>query len=92
MLITRRALLWIAPLVAAAAAAQEVDDDLLYDQVHRRLNNHRTLKIRDLVVEVADGVVTISGIVRSEALKRRASKVASIKGVKKVVNNLDVRV
>jgi len=67
-----------------------VDDDLLYDRVHRKLNNHPALRIRDLAVDVTDGVVTIDGVIRSDAAKRRATKVASIKGVKKVVNNLVV--
>ena len=90
MRFTRRRLIWIAPLAASAVSAQAVDDDLLYDRVHRKLNNHPALRIRDLVVDVTDGVVTIDGVIRSDAAKRRATKVASIKGVKKVVNNLVV--
>ncbi len=90
MRLTRRSLLWIAPLAASVASAQAVDDDLLYDRVHRKLNNHPALRIRDLVVDVTDGVVTIDGVIRSDSAKRRATKVASIKGVKKVVNNLVV--
>lgn len=90
MRFTRRSLIWIAPLAASVVAAQGVDDDLLYDRVHRKLNNHPALRIRDLVVDVTDGVVTIDGVIRSDAAKRRATKVASIKGVKKVVNNLVV--
>ena len=90
MRFTRRRLIWIAPLAASAVSAQAVDDDLLYDRVHRKLNNHPALRIRDLAVDVTDGVVTIDGVIRSDAAKRRATKVASIKGVKKVVNNLVV--
>lgn len=90
MRLTRRSLLWIAPLAASVASAQAVDDDLLYDRVHRKLNNHPALRIRDLVVDVTDGIVTIDGVIRSDSAKRRATKVASIKGVKKVVNNLVV--
>ena len=90
MKLTRRNLFWTAPLAASALAAQTLDDDLLYDRVHRKLNNHPALRIRDLSVDVTDGVVTIDGVVRSDSIKRRATKVASIKGVKKVVNNLVV--
>ncbi len=90
MRLTRRSLFWIAPVAASVASAQAVDDDLLYDRVHRKLNNHPALRIRDLVVDVTDGVVTIDGVIRSDTAKRRATKVASIKGVKKVVNNLVV--
>jgi osmotically-inducible protein OsmY len=90
MKLTRRSLFWIVPPAASALAAQTVDDDLLYDRVHRKLNNHPALRIRDLSVDVTSGVVTIDGVVRSDSVKRRATKVASIKGVKKVVNNLVV--
>ena len=90
MELTRRSLLWTVPLLMNRASAQQVDDDLLYDRVHRKLNNHPALRIRDLAVDVTNGVVTIDGVIRSEAAKRRATKVASIKGVKKVVNNLVV--
>lgn len=90
MKLTRRNLFWIAPPAARALAEQTVHDDLLYDRVHRKLNNHPALRIRDLSVDVTDGIVTIDGVVRSDSAKRRATKVASIKGVKKVVNNLVV--
>lgn len=90
MKLTRRHLLWTAPLAGSAVFAQKVNDDLLYDRVHRKLNNHPALRIRDLAVDVTDGVVTIDGVIRSDSAKRRATKVATIKGVKKVVNNLIV--
>ena len=90
MKLTRRSLFWIVLPAASALVAQTVDDDLLYDRVHRKLNNHPALRIRDLSVDVTSGVVTIDGVVRSDSVKRRATKVASIKGVKKVVNNLVV--
>lgn len=87
---TRRAIFLALPLATEAVYSQAVDDGLLYDRVHRRLNNSRSLRIRNLKVEVADGVVTIDGIVRSAKLRTRAAKVASIKGVKRVVNRLVV--
>lgn len=78
------------PLTALGLAAGRVNQDLLYDRVHRKLNNDRLLKIKNLRVEVSKGVVTIHGIVRSLKLKARATKVASIKGVQQVVNRLEV--
>ena len=87
---TRRGILIALPLATEAVYSQAVDDGLLYDRVHRKLNNSRSLRIRNLKVEVADGVVTIDGIVRSAKLRTRAGKVASIKGVKRVVNRLVV--
>ncbi|MCY4594683.1 MAG: BON domain-containing protein [Bryobacterales bacterium] len=86
---TRRALLAALPLSVALLNAEDADG-LLYDRVHRKLNNNLSLRIRDLKVTVVDAVVTIEGIVRSEKLKKRATKVASVKGVKNVVNKLRV--
>lgn len=86
---TRRALIATVSLLPRRALAQDADD-LLYNRVLRKLNNDRSLRIRDLTVTVVDGVVTINGTVRTERLKQRAKKVASVKGVKKVVNELRI--
>lgn len=86
---TRRALIATAALLPGPALAQDADD-LLYNRVLRKLNNDRSLRIRDLAVTVDKGVVTINGTVRTERLKQRAKKVASVKGVKKVVNELRI--
>ena len=90
MNLTRRGVIAALPLATVGVAAQAVGDGLLYDRVHRKLNNNRSLRIRDLKVEVRDGVVTIDGVVRSAKFKGQASKIASIKGVKRVVNRLVV--
>ena len=87
---TRRPVLLALATALAAPALQSDEDDLLYDRVHRRLNNDRSLRIRDLKVEVVDGVVTIDGIIRSEKLKKKATRIASMKGVTRVVNRLVV--
>lgn len=89
MACTRRSLLGLA--LSATVLAAQADDDLLYDRVHRRLNNDRSLKIKQLEVEVDGGVVTIRGLVRSAKLKAKATKVASIRGVRKVINRLEIR-
>lgn len=89
LLPTRRSLIVLAA-APWAAALQSDADGRLYDRVHRKLNNDRSLRIRNLKVEVNGGVVTIDGLVRSERLKRKATRVASIKGVKRVVNRLAV--
>ncbi len=89
LLRTRRLLIALAA-APWAAALQSDEDDRLYDRVHRKLNNDRSLRIRNLRVEVNAGVVTINGVVRSERLKRKATRAASIKGVKRVVNRLAV--
>ncbi len=87
---TRRSIVVALPLAVASMQADVVDDGLLHDRVNRKLNNKPTLRIRDLKVDVKNGTVTIEGVVRSEKVKARAAKVASVKGVDKVVNRLVV--
>ena len=86
---TRRALIATVALLPGRVLAQDADD-LLYNRVLRKLNNDKSLRIRDLTVTVDNGVVTINGTVRTERLKQRAKKVASVKGVQKVVNELRI--
>lgn len=90
MMRSRRSILFALPLLATLVHAKVVDDGLLHDRVNRKLNNNPSLRIRDLRVEVEEGVVTIEGTVRSEKVKNRAAKMAAIKGVKQVVNRLVV--
>ncbi len=87
---TRRSILIAFTIVGAALGTSDVDDGLLHDRITRKLNNNPSLRIRDLQVEVVDGVVTIRGIVRSKGIRKRAAKMASVKGVKTVVNKLVV--
>ncbi len=87
---TRRSILFTVAWGGIAVAASEIDDGLLHDRIHRKLNNTPSLRIRDLKVEVVDGVVTIKGIVRSEKIKSRAARMAAVKGTKAVVNKLVV--
>ena len=81
-------------LAALAAAVSPLrgagEDDILYDKVHRRLNNDRDLKIQGLKVDVNAGVVTVDGVVRTKKQQLKVVKVAKIKGVKKVVNRVKV--
>ena len=90
---TRRHLFCLAIPVAAATAADPLpNDDLIYDLVRRRLTADRDVKIRELAVEVKDGVVTLKGIVTEERLRSRSEKIAKkVKGVKSVVNELRVQ-
>ncbi|HLG50490.1 MAG: BON domain-containing protein [Chloroflexi bacterium] len=64
----------------AGDTAQMVRDALAYDG---RLN------AADLVVRVADGIVTLSGLVFSEAERQEAEEVArQVPGVARVVNEI----
>ncbi|HLG50219.1 MAG TPA: BON domain-containing protein [Chloroflexota bacterium] len=64
----------------AGDTAQMVRDALAYDE---RLN------AANLVVRVADGIVTLSGVVFSEAERQEAEEVArQVPGVARVVNEI----
>jgi osmotically-inducible protein OsmY len=74
-----------------AFAADQKDDDRIYDQVRLRLAGDPDVKGGALEVEVKDGVVTLKGIVRTDKAKAKAEKlVMKIKGSKKVNNELRV--
>ncbi len=82
-------LLILAPL---SAAPKQVSDDVLYDNVRRKLANDPLVKGGALDVEVKDGKVTLRGSVESEKQKVRAEKLAKkVSGVKSVVNQITVR-
>lgn len=75
------------PLAAAPASS----DDRIYDQVRLRLSADRDVKGGAMQVEVHDGVVTLTGKVKEEKQKIKAERITrKIKGVKKVVNRLEV--
>ena len=86
-------LLLAASVPGPARAQDENPDDLLYDRVNPKLVNDRQLKTNALQVAVEDGVVTVAGTVESEKLRLRVGKVVKkVKGVKKVVNQVRVRI
>jgi osmotically-inducible protein OsmY len=77
------------PLVAAS---KQVDDNILYDTVKRKLANDQLVKGGALDVEVKAGVVTIKGSVEFDNQKTRAEKlVKKVAGVKSVINQITVR-
>ena len=85
-------LLFLVCTVAPVCAQDESPDDLMYDRVIRKLVNDRQLKTNALEVSVKDAVVTVSGDVENEKLRRRVEKVVKkVKGVKAVVNNVRAR-
>lgn len=89
------ALICIITLAAAAWAAADpkakVSDDKIYDEVRLRLASDAQVKGGALTVEVQDGVVTLSGKVKTEKQKARAERLTRrVKGVVKVINKLSV--
>lgn len=66
------------------------NDFFLFTQTRAALNNDADLKAANVVVEVKDGVVTLSGTVASAALKSKAEQLARGAGSKEVRNQLKV--
>ncbi|HEY0649147.1 BON domain-containing protein [Phenylobacterium sp.] len=66
-------------------------DRVLWAVIMERLDDERRLDLRDVKVEVHDGEVTLLGLVRHKADKRRIEDIADIEGVRNVQNNLRVR-
>jgi osmotically-inducible protein OsmY len=74
------------------AADKPVSDDSIYDKVRIALASDIDVKGGNLQVEVKDGVVTLAGAVESTAQKDKAAHIAKkVKGVKRVVNNIEVK-
>jgi osmotically-inducible protein OsmY len=74
------------------AASKQVDDNVLYDTVRRKLANDQLVKGGNLDVDVKSGVVTIKGSVEYDNQKARAEKIVKkVSGVRSVVNQITVR-
>jgi osmotically-inducible protein OsmY len=73
------------------AADKAVSDDVISDQVRIKLTGDPIAKGGSIKVEVARGVVTLTGPAETQQQKDRAGKLAKkVNGVKQVVNNLTV--
>jgi len=66
------------------------NDLFLFTQARAAVNADPELKAANLIVEVKEGVVTLSGTVASAALKAKAEELARGAGVKAVRNQLRV--
>ena len=86
------ALLLTALLACLCLAKDQVPDDMIYNNVRIKLAGDQVVKGGALMVDVKDGVVTLSGSVEEQKQKDRATKLAKgIKGVKQVINNITLR-
>jgi osmotically-inducible protein OsmY len=78
--------------IVCLAADKPVSDDAIYDKVRIGLASDVDVKGGGLKVDVKDGVVTLAGSVENQLAKDKAGHIAKkVKGVKKVVNNLEVK-
>ena len=73
------------------AAAKDLSDDAIYDQVRLKLAGDRDVGGGAITVKVTQGAVELSGTVKTESIRVKAEKLAKkVKGVKSVVNLLKV--
>jgi hypothetical protein len=85
----------IAPLVAvlavAIACSKPPNDAQVTSDIQSRIGTDSGLQNKQLAVQVANGTVTLSGTVDSDAQREAAAKYAAAEpGVKQVINNLQV--
>ena len=87
------AFLTVLLLAAICLAADKViSDDMIYDNVRIKLASDTIVKGGALNVDVKQGVVTLGGMVENTRQKDRAAKLTkSVKGVKQVINNLNLK-
>lgn len=84
------AVLLLAGLVwAASPGAKDPSDDAIFDQVRLKLASDSLTGPFNIDVTVKEGVVALSGKVKSDKARQKAERIAKkVKGVKSVVNRL----
>jgi osmotically-inducible protein OsmY len=71
---------------------QNIDDTTLTTTVKTKLSVDKLANLTRIDVDTYNGVVSLNGVVSTPAEKERAEEIArSVNGVKKVINNLQVR-
>jgi hyperosmotically inducible periplasmic protein len=81
-------------LIAGVCMASDkvLTDDVIHDNVMIKLASDQIVKGGALTVDVKGGVVTLTGQVENSKQKDRATKITrSVKGVKQVVNNINLK-
>jgi osmotically-inducible protein OsmY len=69
-----------------------VTDDTISDAVRVKLASDQVVGVLSFQVTVKEGVVTLAGSVEQKSLRSRAESVAKkVKGVKRVVNNIEIK-
>ena len=75
---------------AGTSAAATGDDSALQSRIADSLKKNASLAPRDIDVEVTQGVVTLTGTVRTATEKARAGRLAQVSGVTRVNNLIEV--
>ncbi len=85
------ALVPLSPRQELGFADKAMSDDLIYDNVKRRLAESSDVKGGGLDIDVKDGIVTLRGKLETQRQIDKAAKVAKkVTGVKKVVNEIQL--
>lgn len=80
-----------ATAAATAKAAAVVDDSAITAEVKLKLADAPSLKDSPLSVATTNGVVTLTGVVKTKQAKGAATKIAKgVKGVKSVTNEITI--
>ncbi|HBV38942.1 MAG TPA: hypothetical protein DEF05_04425 [Erwinia sp.] len=81
-----------APTAKQEGTGGYLDDTVITTKVKTQLLNDEALKSREINVETFKGRVQLSGFVSSAQMASRAVQVTrSVKGVKSVVNNMQIK-
>jgi hyperosmotically inducible protein len=75
-------------IAQTSSHAAQARDDVLAQQVSKRLANDPVLKPAAIKVDVDHGIVTLTGTVATEADRQKAARLARVAGVTSVDNNL----
>ena len=74
----------------ATSGAVRVDDGTLQSRIAANLKKSASLAPRDIDVDVNQGIVTLTGTVRTATEKARAGRLAKVSGVTRVDNRIEV--
>jgi osmotically-inducible protein OsmY len=84
--------LFLMQAVCPAKDPPQITDDTISDAVRVKLAGDQLVGVLNFDVTVKQGVVTLAGSVEQKSLKARAEHVArKVKGVKQVVNNIEIK-
>ena len=76
---------------ASPGGTSYVDDAMVTARVKKAIYNEPSLKVSEVSVTTEDGVVSLSGMVKTRAERSKATDVArKVEGVKRVKNELKV--
>jgi hypothetical protein len=85
---TNRKLLLLTLVILFGSCTSRISDSQLHTEITSRLNKNDSFQ--SVIVNVKDGIVTLTGSVKTDPNKSAAASIAKIEGVKEVKNNIAV--